>query len=235
MSEFFVKPYPSQFDLRGDSITCYGSDFRGIVTYNFNNQGYRSDFDFDLSTRDPLCVSLGSSIATGHGIELEKSFGSIVAKKLEKKMWNLGQGCFRSSNQTILEQIEFLIATELNIDLFMIQFTHINRQGNRFDNYLELDLDTCIKNFCAILEKITQLLENKKWCWLLTDWSGAVFPSWVIKHPNKIAIDPDTVDHVSVSGYENLAPTTQALKTLSLHPGPGWHASIAQQIIDKIK
>jgi hypothetical protein len=235
MTNSFIKPYPSQFDLRGESITCYGSDFRGIVTYNFNTQGYRSDFDFDLNDPESLVICLGSSIATGHGVPLSQCFGSIVANKFEKKLWNLGQGCFRSSNQTILEQIEFLTNSNLNIELYMVQFTHINRQGNRFDNYLELDLDVCVENFCRILKEVTQLLQNKKWCWLLTDWSGAVFPDWVINHPNKLAIDPDSVDHVPTEGYEDLAPTTQSIKTLSLHPGPGWHANIAQQIIDKVK
>jgi hypothetical protein len=234
MTDFFIKPYPSQYDLRGDSMTCYGSDFRNIITYNFNDQGYRSDYNFELTDPAPLIVCLGSSIATGHGVNLNESFSGIVANQLQKKLWNLGQGCFRSSNQTILEQVEFLTNTSLNVELYMIQFTHINRQGNKFNNYLELDLNSCIQNFCSILEQITTLLANKKWCWLLTDWSGAVFPNWVINHPNLIVIDPETVDHVLVDGYESLAPSDRVVKTLAMHPGVGWHAEMARKIITKI-
>lgn len=232
MLNLFPKPYPSQFDLRGESITCYGSDFRGCVHYNFNNQGYRSSEDFSLTEKDPLIVCLGSSIATGHGIDLDESFSGILAKKLKKKLWNLGQGCFRSSNQTILEQVEFLTQTQLPIDLYVIQFTHINRQGNKYNSYLELDQSVCVQNFLEILSKISNLLKTQQWCWMLTDYSGATLPDFVVNHPHKIVIDPDTVDHVNVIGYEQLAPTRHALKMLSLHPGPQWHQTIANQVIN---
>ena len=215
-------------------MTCYGSDFRNVVNYTFNEQGYRSNFDFDLLDPDPIVACLGSSIATGHGVDLSQSFGGIVAEKLQKKLWNLGQGCFRSNNQTILEQVNFLVNTNLNIDLYMIQFTHINRQSNKTSNYIEFDQSTCVKNFEEILQNISHLLLNKTWCWLLTDWSGVKFPAWVIDHPNKISIDPDIVDHVNVSGHEHQSPSTHALKMLSQHPGPEWHNATAQQIIHKL-
>lgn len=232
MPDLFPKPYHSQFALRGETYTCYGSDFRDCVTYAFNQQGYRSDFDYDLRETDPLLVSFGSSIATGHGLEADLNFGAIVAKHFDRKFWNLGQGCMRSSNQTILEQVEFLINTDLTIDYFIIQFTHINRQGSRLDSYLELDNDLAVGNFCGILERISILLQDRKWCWLLLDYSGTVFPAWVYNHYAKVAIDPDSVDHISVEGYEDLAPTQHALKMLSLHPGKKWHACMAKQIID---
>ena len=230
----FPQPYPSQFDLRGESFSCYGSDFRNVINYTFNNQGYRSSEDFSLLEKEPLMVCMGSSIATGHGLELSDSFSGILAKQLNKKLWNLGQGCFRSSNQTILEQVEFLVQQQLPIDLYVIQFTHINRQGNKYNSYLELDQSACIQNFLEILNKITELLKGQQWCWLLTDYSGAEFPDWVVSHPNKIVIDPDTVDHIDVSGYESLAPSRFALKMLSLHPGAKWHQTIANQIMDYI-
>jgi len=232
MVSTFPRPYPSQFDLRGETLTCYGSDFRDIVNYTFNSQGYRADFDFDLADPDPIVVALGSSIATGHGIEIDRSFASLVATKHKKKLWNLGQGCFRSSNQTILEQIEYLVNNKANIDFYIVQFTHINRQGNKFNSYLELEQDISVKNFQDILTKITDLLANKKWCWLLTDYSGAVFDHWVVNHPNKISIDPEIVDHIAVKGYEHLAPSTHAVKLLSLHPGPKWHLYTAKEIIN---
>lgn len=232
MSELvFPKPYPSQFALAGESYTCYGSDFRQCVEYRFNNQGYRSEFDYDLHDKDPLLICLGSSIATGHGLDADQNFGYLVAKHYDKKFWNLGQGCFRSSNATILDQLDFLTRTELSIEFIVIQFTHINRQGTRFDSYLELDQQKALENFCSILRSVSDLLGNRRWCWILTDYSNAVMPVWVLNHPNKVIIDPLTVDHVDVTGYQHLAPTQQALRMLSLHPGPGWHRHIADQII----
>jgi len=228
----FLKPYQSQYDLRGESMTCYGSDFRGCVTYNFNNQGFRSNFDYELTSLDQLLVCTGSSIGTGHGLHMEQSFGHIIATALGKKLWNLGQGCFRSSNQTMLEQVEFLVDTNLNIDYYVIQFTHINRIGNKLDSYMELDQSKSIENFADILGKISKRLDGKKWCWLLTDYSQAVFPDWIVNHPNKIIIDPDSIDFVSIDGYQQLAPTNHALKMLSVHPGPDWNKHIATLILD---
>jgi len=228
----FPQPYQSQYQLRGESLTCYGSDFRGCITYNFNDQGFRNDFDFDLNDPESLLICLGSSIGTGHGIELAQSFGHIVAKHFNKKYWNLGQGCFRSSNQTMLEQVEFLTATQLDIAYTLIQFTHINRMGNKSNNYLELDPILAMQNFVKILDKITVLLQDKRWGWLLCDYSAADFPVHVIDHPNKIAIDPDSVDFVDVENFQHLAPTQHAIKMLSVHPGPKWNQDMASHIID---
>jgi hypothetical protein len=227
-----LRPYPSQFALRGESMTCYGSDFRGCVSYNFNNQGFRSDFDYELTDTDHLLVCTGSSIGTGHGLDIEQSFGYITASALNKKLWNLGQGCFRSSNQTMLEQIEFLVNTQLKIDYYVIQFTHINRTGNKFNSYIELDQSKAVENFSEILKTISVLLEGKKWCWVLTDYSRVDLPDWIINHPNKIIIDPDSVDFVPVDQYKDLAPTDHALRMLSLHPGPDWNKHIATLILE---
>jgi hypothetical protein len=228
----FPQPYPSQFDLRGESFTCYGSDFRGCITYNFNNQGFRNDFDFDLNDPESLLICLGSSIGTGHGLELTQSFGHLVAKHFNKKYWNLGQGCFRSSNQTMLDQVEFLTKTNLDIGYYVIQFTHINRMGNKNNSHIELDPVLAIQNFVETLHKITALLQGKRWCWLLCDYSGANFPSWVIDHPNKIVIDPDSVDFVDVENFQHLAPTQHAIRMLSVHPGPKWNQCMASHIIE---
>lgn len=232
MSDNFPKPYQSQFDLRGETLTCYGSDFRNIVEYNFNNQGYRSDFDFDINDSDAIIACLGSSITTGHGLPVSRSFPGLIATKYHKKLWNLGQGCYRSSNQTIVDQIQFLSQSALNIDLYVVQFTHINRQGNKFNSYLELDQTVCVQNFANNLQDITAMLSGKKWCWMLMDYNGSVFPEWIVQHPNKIAIDPDIIDNIPVAGYEHLAPTTTALSALSSHPGPLWHLQTARSIIN---
>jgi hypothetical protein len=67
---------------------------------------------------------------------------------------------------------------------------------------------------------------------LLIDYSQVVLPDWIINHPNKIIIDPDSVDFVPTTQYQTLAPTEHALKMLSLHPGPKWNKNIAKLILD---
>ena len=228
----FIKPFPSQYDLRGENLTCYGSDFRGCINYEFNNQGYRSSYDFNITDPDSLLVCMGSSIATGHGLPLDQSFGYLVASKFGKKLWNMGQGCYRSNNETILEQVDFLVNTNLNISYFIIQFTHLNRMGHRNNSYLELDKDLAAKNFLYVLKQISLLLKNKKWCWLLCDYSKAVLPDYAVNHPNKIVIDPESVDFITATNYLHLAPTAQSLKALTSHPGQMWHQKIANDILE---
>lgn len=228
----FPKPYPSQYELRGDTHSCYGSDFRKCVNYTFNNQGYRSDFDYSTECQDHIVVCLGSSIATGHGLELENTFGAIVAKHFDQTLWNMGQGCFRSNNQTVLDQIKFLSNSDLKIDYYLIQFTHINRCGNQFENYLELDTAQAILNFEQTLKQVDQLLQGKKWCWMLADYSKVTLPDWIVNHPNLIVIDPDSVDFVETKTYAKSAPSKHALKMLSLHPGVKWNQQMADLMIE---
>ena len=235
MHQPFPQPYHSQFDLRGESFACYGSDFRGIVDYTFNNQGYRSEFDFDVDDTEPIIVCLGSSITTGHGLPVARSFPGLIAAKHQKKLWNLGQGCFRSSNQTMVDQVRFLTESGLNIDMLTVQFTHINRQGTKSNSYLELNQEICIQNFVDNLRDMTEMLAGRQWCWMLMDYSGAEFPQYVTDHPNKLAIDPDIIDNISVADYEHLAPTTTALAALRAHPGPLWHLYTARDIINFMK
>jgi hypothetical protein len=89
-----------------------------------------------------------------------------------------------------------------------------------------------VENFCGILEQISELLYNKSWCWLLTDYSKAKLPQWVDEHPNKIIIDPDSVDFVDTETYKHLTPTAHALQMLALHPGPNWNQHIANLILN---
>jgi hypothetical protein len=131
-----------------------------------------------------------------------------------------------------VEQVRFLTESDLNIHQMVIQFTHINRQGNKSNSYLELNQETCVQNFTDHLCEVTELLSGYAWCWMLMDYSGAGFPVYVTDHPNKLAIDPDIIDNLPVDGYQHLAPTTTALSALSAHPGPRWHLYTARDIIN---
>jgi hypothetical protein len=135
----------------------------------------------------------------------------------------------------MVDQVRFLTESGLNIDMLMVQFTHINRQGTKSNSYLELNQEICIQNFVDNLRDMTEMLTGCQWCWMLMDYSGAEFPQYVTDHPNKLAIDPDIIDNISVADYEHLAPTTTALAALRAHPGPLWHLYTARDIINFMK
>lgn len=62
------------------------------ITYQYNNFGYRTYDDFNKN--DDGIVTLGCSYTEGIGLHLEHTWGYRIAKKLNKKFWNLGEGGF---------------------------------------------------------------------------------------------------------------------------------------------
>jgi hypothetical protein len=56
------------------------------VEYRFNQDGYRADSDFNAKSPDIYrIVMVGSSFAMGYRVQLEKSFGELLAKDLSSR------------------------------------------------------------------------------------------------------------------------------------------------------
>lgn len=62
------------------------------IEYTYNNFGYRTYDDFNR--KDKGIVTLGCSYTEGVGLHLEHTWSYRIAKKLNKKFWNLGEGGF---------------------------------------------------------------------------------------------------------------------------------------------
>ena len=60
------------------------------LEYRYNNYGFRSDDNFNKD--DEGVVTLGCSFTEGIGLPIEYNWGYKVAKYLNLKHWNLGQG-----------------------------------------------------------------------------------------------------------------------------------------------
>ena len=60
------------------------------IKYTYNNFGFRSNDDFSNTEEGIVC--LGCSFTEGIGLPIELNWGHLVAKKLGKKHYNLGQG-----------------------------------------------------------------------------------------------------------------------------------------------
>lgn len=60
------------------------------IEYRYNNEGFRTDDDF--SDKEEGIVCLGCSFTEGIGLPIEFNWGYLLAKELNKKHYNLGQG-----------------------------------------------------------------------------------------------------------------------------------------------
>tara|TARA_Y100000389_G_C17262174_1_gene413583 strand:- start:108 stop:809 length:702 start_codon:yes stop_codon:yes gene_type:complete len=214
-------PLPSQYELRGESMTCYASDNRGEVNYSFNELGYRSNIEYVIADtyKNKTFAWFGSSIVNGHSIELEESFAQIVTKKLDATCWNFSQGCYRASNEVIVEQVEEVLKTDAQIDTFFIQFIDLHRRATGIDTYYEFDFEDNLKNFKKTFSKLQSLLANKKWYWLLWDRHVHNIQESIVNDPNKIFINFPNQDQTGIAG----------------HFGKKTHATVAKVILQKIK
>ena len=62
------------WNQRGNTVNQYGLDRTGQIIYKFNNQGFRSDRDFDFV---PSYAFFGCSFVAGIGVSLEQTFASM--------------------------------------------------------------------------------------------------------------------------------------------------------------
>lgn len=215
------KPLPSQFELRGETMTCYASDNRGVVSYKFNESGYRSNIEYVISDthNNKTFAWFGSSIVNGHSVDLDDSFAQIVSKNLNAVCWNFSQGCYRTSNEIIVSQVEQILNTDAKIDTFFIQFIDLHRRATGIDTYYELDLEANSKNFEDTFKKLQSLLAGKKWYWFMWDKYQHKLSNDIINEPHKIFINFPYQDLTGITG----------------HFGTKTHTIVSKLILAKIK
>lgn len=61
------------------------------VEYRYNNHGFRSDDDWDVSDRGAGAMFLGCSITEGIGLNIEQTWGYRMSRHLGGRFYNMGQ------------------------------------------------------------------------------------------------------------------------------------------------
>jgi len=161
---------------------------------------------------------IGSSITNGHSIEIEKSFPQLVSFAVSAECWNFSQGCFKTSNQILLEQTEMLLNSGASIEKFFIQFINLERQGSKLDIYYNFDKAENVKKFEKIFQSFNQLLKGKSWYWMLLDKLQHEIPDWILDSPNRIVHNPMFIDATGIKE----------------HPGEKTHRGLSQMILKKL-
>jgi len=73
MSDSVINPVLGMYKHRGQTINQFGLDDTGLVEYRFNQQGFRSNRDFDFV---PDWAFFGNSFVGGIGVPVEQIFAS---------------------------------------------------------------------------------------------------------------------------------------------------------------
>ncbi len=85
--------FPESYNKRLANSTTHkiGQDMRGILDYNWNNCGFRSDVDYDPNETKAGCF-FGNAFTSAIGIEWKNAYASITADRLKLKCYNFSQG-----------------------------------------------------------------------------------------------------------------------------------------------
>jgi len=92
------------YELRGKSVDRMGFDTTGKIQYQFNNQGFRSDRDFDFV---PDWCFFGCSFVLGIGVPNDQIFASRFANS-----HNYGM-CGAYDNKLIQETVQQFLKSDL--------------------------------------------------------------------------------------------------------------------------
>lgn len=96
-----INHVPEMYNLRGQTVSQFGLDCTGNIEYCFNQQGFRSNVNFD---RVPQCVLFGCSSVFGIGVDYTHTTASLIPD-----CYNLGLAGKYNNNdihQTIVSYLD---------------------------------------------------------------------------------------------------------------------------------
>lgn len=195
-----------------------GWDQLNAITYNFNSHGFRCD-EF---SQEPGIITLGCSFTGGIALPVDRIWPTLVARRLNLKLWNLGVGsasmdsCFRLLNHYILK---------LNVRMVLI----LTPLPNRFEMFMPNDtIEWAVPNGSNF--------NNYQKAWYQNDKNSTynyIKNSMAIKH----LCYTNNIKLVEKSGLDDLIelPGTQGDLARDLqHPGAVRHSLCADLFLNAV-
>jgi hypothetical protein len=213
-------PYPDQYACRNEILEVYASDRRGTVEYQFNNLGYRNNIDY-ITQDSNVGIYIGSSITAGIGVDWQKSFANLTSQSLQTRTYHFAQGCKAVDNDEILRMLEAVIQSGLDAKYFVLQFINLDRIYNAQTGITGYSADRKqnINRFVQVFDRVCQLLENCRWCFLGCDQQQHELPTYISNHKNCVSWNTRYID----------------LAGVGQHPGAKWHQMISLGLIKHLK
>jgi hypothetical protein len=174
MEKWFLSPQMSA--LAGKTVKNYGYDTQNLIEYSFNSLGFRSP----EPSKDPSLVVIGNSISFGIGLNLQHTFGSMLAHYTNRKLDNRSVGCFFHENHDHLLNIK-LLAEQNRDSVFVIQINNLDR---RRDGMIVRDKNLpewCVKRFLDFFDQTEEILKKHQHKYVYWDNIDYQLPSTILK------------------------------------------------------
>ena len=217
--------FPKSYNAHNTSKTVkkIGQDMRGIVSYKFNNCGFRADADYSETETNAGCY-FGHAFTSAVGIEWHNSYVSKSAKQLGVEAYNFSQGCVPLDNNEIIRTaIEVSELETFTPKFFILQFCDLIR---RFDNKngkltFESDIEKNVSEFIESFKNLETKLNDKGIIWRFFGCDFQEYhplPDYITKHKNCMMWNPAFFD-----------------KILYGMPGEKWHHIMTYGVVNTLK
>jgi hypothetical protein len=199
MEKWFV--IPQMLDLASTTVQHYGYDRRGLVDYSFNSLGFRSP----EPNSDPRVVVVGNSVSFGIGLDIQHTFGFLLAQHLNRHLDNRSLGCFFHENHDQLHNIK-LLAQQDQDSIFVIQINNLDRKRNGSVINNNNPQEWCVKRFLDFFDQTEEILKNYPHTYVYWDNIDYQLPESVTKKiviKNKCHYDTSLSDNKTTFGTKS--------------------------------
>ena len=193
----FPKSYYNEYT--SSYCTKIGQDMRGIIKYNFNNQGFINNQDYDVNEENAICF-FGSAITSAIGLPWEQSFAHQLSQELtskEFKSYNFSQGCIFVDNKEIINTVESVKNMEqFKPAVYVVQLIGLDRRfspQNKAGKY-NLDDNENLTSFQNLFKKLEHMLKDEKWIFFACDGADLKVPNDITNHQNCLIWNPPFIN-----------------------------------------
>ena len=153
MEKWFLPDH--QVELAGKTVKRYGYDQQDLIDYSFNSLGFRSPEPTD----DPRLVVVGNSMSFGIGLDMQYTFGAMLAQYTNRTLDNRSLGCFFHENHDQLHNIK-LLAQQDQDSIFVIQINNLDRQRTGDVVISDNSVAWCVERFLDFFDQTENILKN---------------------------------------------------------------------------
>jgi hypothetical protein len=208
MEKWFV---PQQmYQLAGKTIKGYGYDNQALVDYSFNSLGFRSP----EPTNDPRLVIVGNSISFGIGLDMQHTFGALLAQYTNRTLDNRSLGCFFHENHDHLHNIKLLAQQEQD-SIFVIQINNLDRRRHGSVVHRSNSPQWCVERFLDFFDQTEEILKNHSHTYLYWDDIAYQLPVSVAEKiviKNKCHYDTSLLDNKNTFGIKSHSHIAKILR-----------------------